>query len=213
MNQLKTRRGTITVTPSCPGQVIEKLQIDEGLGFFWHNRPELQRQALLRIASTRGGQVTIAHSDQGVIIGYVTITLPEKDERWGRDEIPGLYELGGIEVSRNWRGVGISRALLAATFPPEKFDSDIVIATGYRWCWDLETTGMSVREYRGMLNRLFADFGFKLQETDEPNIAWYPDNALVVRIGSHVSPELLAKFKALLFEQPGSDYVPAEFVR
>jgi hypothetical protein len=64
-----------------------------------------------------------------------------------------------------------------------------------------------------MLNRVFGDYGFQLYETDEPNIAWYPDNALVARIGSRVSSKLLANFKSLLFERPGSSYVPSEFVR
>ena len=51
---------------------------------------------------------------------------------------------------------------------------------------DLDT--LTVREYRNMLNKMFGKFGFQLLETDEPNIAWYPDNALVARVGPKVSP-------------------------
>ncbi len=211
MKQLNTRQGILTVIPACPAQLLRAFKIDTGLGFFWHNRPDLQLQALIKIADLPGGQVTIAHSQDGVIVGYVTVTLPEEDTRWGRDRIEGLFELGGIEVGRTWRGLGIGKALMGATFEDGQFDEEIVLATGYRWCWDLETSGLTVREYRDMLNQMFGCFGFQLYETDEPNIAWYPDNALVVRIGRLAPPELVAEFNALLFERPGSRYVPAEF--
>ncbi len=211
--QFQTRRGIVTIIPDCPAPVLASLKIDDGLGFFWHNRPDLQHQALCKIAERSDGQVAVALSPEKVIIGYLTVTLPEEDTRWGRDHIPGLYEMGGIEVSRNWRGCGIGRALISAVFRPDTFQQDIVVATGYRWCWDLESSGLTVREYRDMLNRMFSEYGFQLYETDEPNIAWYPDNALVVRIGEHVSPQLLSSFKALLFERPGSDYVSSEFAR
>ena len=211
--RIETRRGTVTILPSCPSPVLQTLGIDDGLGFFWHNRPDLQRNALLRIAAQPQGRVTIAHNAEQKIIGYVTITPPDADTRWGRDHIDGLLELGGIEVARDWRGLGLSDALLKATFGGGAFDQSIVIATGYRWCWDMESTGLTVREYRDMLNRVFERYGFKFLETDEPNIAWYPDNALVARIGSHVSPQLLARFNGLLFERLGSDYTTSEFMR
>jgi acetoin utilization protein AcuA len=211
--QYSTRRGIVTIIPDCSEAELSVLKIDDGLGFFWHNRPDLQHQALIKIAARPDGQVAVALSPEGVIIGYLTITPPEEDTRWGRDHLQGLYEMGGIEVSRNWRGDGLGRALVRTVFKPDAFPDDIIIATGYRWCWDLESTGMTVREYRDMLNRVFSDYGFQLYETDEPNIAWYPDNALVVRVGPHVSPQLLASFKALLFDRPGSDYVTGEFIR
>ena len=213
MQQLNTRRGPIAVASHCEAAEIEKLAIDEGLGFFWHNRPDLQRQALIKIAAQPDSRVALAYTEQGVIIGYLTVTLPEADTRWGKDQIPGLNEMGGIEVSRSWRGTGVGRAIIGSVFTPDSYAREIVLATGYRWCWDMESTGLTVHEYRGMLIRMFGEFGFQSFETDEPNIAWYPDNALVARIGARVSPQLLAKFKGLLFERPGSDYVSSEFVR
>ncbi len=213
MEQLQTRRGSVTIVPVCPAETIRKLRIDRGLGFFWHSRPDLQHDALIRIASEPEGRVAIAHAADDVIVGYVTITLPDADTRWGRDHIEGLVELGGIEVSRNWRGARIARALLSAVLHEDDFDDKIVIATGYQWCWDLESTGLTGLEYRDMLNRVFGDYGFELYETDEPNIAWYPDNALVARVGSRAPAKLQAAFKALLFERPGSDYGPIRFAR
>ncbi|MBI4787516.1 MAG: GNAT family N-acetyltransferase [Chloroflexi bacterium] len=213
MEQLNTPRGPVTLISRCTATEIEELRIDPGLGFFWHNRPDLQCQALIKIADQPEGRVALAHTDDGKIIGYVTITLPEADTRWGRNQIHGLKEMGGIEVSRAWRGAGVGRAILAAVFPPDSYTHEIVLATGYRWCWDVESSGLTVREYRAMLIRLFGEFGFQSYETDEPNIAWYPDNALVARVGARVSPQLLAAFKGLLFERPGSEFVNSEFLR
>ncbi len=209
---LDTPRGEVTLIARCPPAEIEKLGIDEGLGFFWHNRPDLQHQALVRIAALPEGNVTLAHNDARMIVGYVTVALPDPDTRWGRDHIPGLYELGGIEVARAWRSCGIGRALLTALFADGAYDRAIVIATGYRWCWDYESSGMTLREYRDVLHRTMQRAGFEFFATDEPNIAWYPDNALVARIGKHAPRDLVKKFKGLLFESPGSEFVMSEFI-
>jgi len=211
MNTLDTKRGTLTVIPACAADELATLGMDRGLGFFWHNRPDLQQQALIRIAQDQG-RVTVVLDANRVMVGYVTIALPDQDTRWGRDRLKGLYELGGIEIGRDWRGLGVSRALMQAAFADGVHDAAIVIATGYRWCWDYEASGLSTREYRDMLHRLMQKFGFEFFDTDEPNIAWYPDNALVGRIGTRAPADLIKKFKALLFENQGSDYVLSEFV-
>lgn len=210
--QVNTPRGRVTIVPRCPAEQIAQMGIDEGLGFFWHNRPDLQHQALVRIAALPDGNVTLAHTEERVIVGYVTISSPDADTRWGRDHIAGLYELGGIEVARGWRGCGLSRALLSALFADGAYDQAIVLATGYRWCWDYESSGMSVREYRDILHRTMQRVGFQFFDTDEPNIAWYPGNALVARVGKKVPSDLLKKFQGLLFENLGSDYTLSEFV-
>ncbi|MBI5305808.1 MAG: GNAT family N-acetyltransferase [Chloroflexi bacterium] len=211
MHHLATARGELTIVPACSVALLDQLGIDDGLGFFWHNRPDRQLDALKKIAATPDGCVTIAHNGT-MVVGYVTIGAPDPDVRWGRDQIKGLYELGGIEVSRNWRRAGIGEAVLAATFTDDSYAEAIVLATGYRWCWDFEGSGVNLRDYRDALHRLFRKFGFEFFDTDEPNIAWYPDNALVARIGTRASRELVAQFKALLFESVGSDYSLGEFV-
>ena len=210
--QVNTPRGLVAVAPRCPAEEIAHLGIDDGLGFFWHNRPELQHQALVKIAALPDGNATLAYTEARVIVGYVTVSLPDADTRWGRDRIAGLYELGGIEVARSWRGCGLSHALLSALFSDGGYDKAVVLATGYRWCWDYEASGMGVREYRDVLHRTMQRAGFEFFDTDEPNIAWYPDNALVARVGKKVSTGLLKQFKELLFENLGSDYAMSEFV-
>ena len=210
--QVNTPRGLVAVVPRCPAEEIAHLGIDDGLGFFWHNRPELQHQALVKIAALPDGNVTLAYNEARVIVGYVTVSLPDADTRWGRDRIAGLHELGGIEVARSWRGCGLSHALLSALFADGGYDKAVVLATGYRWCWDYEASGMGVREYRDVLHRTMQRAGFEFFDTDEPNIAWYPDNALVARVGKKVPAGLLKQFKELLFENLGSDYAMSEFV-
>ncbi len=212
MQQFSTRRGILTVVPACSSQELAALGIDPGLGFFWHNRPDLQHQTLVKIAAQPENRVALIYNADRVIVAYVTITLPDEDTRWGRDHIKGLYELGGIEVGRAWRGLGLSHALMAAAFSDGQYDTGIVIATGYRWCWDYESTGLSTREYRDMLHRVMQRFGFEFFDTDEPNIAWYPDNALVARVGKDASADLVKQFKALLFENIASDYSLSEFI-
>ena len=209
---VNTPRGMVAVESRCPAGEIAQLGIDAGLGFFWHNRSDLQHDALVKIADLPDGNVTLAHNEARVIVGYVTVCAPDPDTRWGRDHVAGLYELGGIEVARSWRSCGISRALLSALFADGAYDKAIVLATGYRWCWDYESSGMGVREYRDVLHRTMQRAGFEFFDTDEPNIAWYPDNALVARIGKQAPSDLLKKFKALLFENLGSDYAMSEFV-
>lgn len=211
MQQFNTERGAVVVEVAQSAPEILSYAMDDGLGFFWHNRPDLQRDALFKIATQPAGRVVIALG-AGKIIGYVTITLPDEDERWGRDRIAKLYELGGIEVGRNWRGLGLSRALLAEAFADGAYDDAIVLATGYRWCWDYEWSGLSARQYRDLLHKTMRRFGFEHFDTDEPNIAWYPENGLVARIGPRAPRELVAKFNALLFENLGSDYAFSEFV-
>ena len=92
------------------------------------------------------------------------------------------------------------------------YDKAVVLATGYRWCWDYEFSGMGVREYRDVLHRTMQRAGFEFFDTDESNIAWYPGNALVARVGKKVSPALLKQFKGLLFENLGSAYALSEFI-
>lgn len=209
---VNTPRGEVTVIARCPSEEIAQLGMDEGLGFFWHGRPDLQHAALIKIAAQPEGNVTLAHNAARVIIGYVTVGAPDPDTRWGRDRVAGLYELGGIEVARTWRACGISRALLTALFADGAYDDAIVIATGYRWCWDYESSGLGLREYREVLHRTMQRAGFTFFETDEPNIAWYPDNALVARVGKHAPKSLVKQFKGLLFENLGGAYALSEFI-
>jgi acetoin utilization protein AcuA len=211
--ELNTAKGMITVIPACSASDIQAMDLHASLGYFWHNRIDRLKEALVKIASQPQGYVTVACTVEHIVIGFVTVSLPSEDMRWGRDHLEGLFELGGIEVARDWRRLRLADAMMKAMFGSGVFDKSIVIATGYRWCWDYDESGLTVNEYRDCLHRLFQRYGFQLLETDEPNIAWYPDNALVGRIGSRASSALTTKFKSLLFERLGAEYASSEFLR
>jgi acetoin utilization protein AcuA len=80
-----------------------------------------------------------------------------------------------------------------------RFEDKIVLATLYHWHYDLEHSGLSSYAYRRLLERLYGSVGFRVYKTDDPEIAYYPSNSLMARVGPRASPELRAAFEHLLF--------------
>ena len=63
---------------------------------------------LEKVAAFPNTNVTVALSPTQQIVGYIECSYPDVVEGW-RDNADGLrYELGAIEVSRNWRRLGIA---------------------------------------------------------------------------------------------------------
>lgn len=191
---IKTLKGVIHVYGPVPPGEIESLSMDDTLDCF--RQPERQKKALKEIASLPKGRVFIACLE-GVIIGYVTFHPPEKFERWAQGNIDCILELGAIEVSRRYRGLGIARALMEVAFRDGAMDDYIVIATEYYWHWDLEGTNLAIWEYRRMLEAIMSSVGMEPKETTDPEINSHPANVLMVRIGKNVSSEDIAAFEAL----------------
>jgi GNAT superfamily N-acetyltransferase len=134
------------------------------------------------------------------LVGYLALFQPGPDERWGQQPIPGLLELGALEVDRAWRRRGLARSLLQATFAGGELDRAIVLAPQYAMDWDLEASGLTWREYRDLILRLFRRHGFADFVTDEPLVAADPKNFLLVRVGEKSPPELYQAFRSLLTE-------------
>ena len=59
----------------------------------------------------------------------------------------------------------------------------IVYTTEYYWHWDLEGTGLSVWDYRAMMENFMKEAGMVWFATDDPEICAHPANCLMVRIG------------------------------
>jgi len=177
---------------------LAAMAIDPGLD--WFRPAPRQKQALEEIAAMDEGRVWVARH-QGLIVGYVALHPPHRFERWGRDGIPGILELGAVEVSSSWRRSGIATALFALLGRDPALDNYIILATEYYWHWDLERTGLTRGEYRRMLEKLKGVSGVQPCPTDEPEIASHPSNVLMVRMGSKVTPTLQARFRDLLFEK------------
>ncbi|HLJ34812.1 MAG TPA: hypothetical protein VKU38_14215 [Ktedonobacteraceae bacterium] len=196
---LDTPSGLLLLHDNCPSSRIEGLRADNGLRAF-ARRPEREHQLLLNIAKKPENKLTIASTPDGIIIGEVT--LAPADARWGDTE--HIYEVA-IQVSDGWRRWGIAHALLAFALEFDTLEQMIIVGMGLDWHWDVEGLGLTVYQYREMIARLFAAYGFSEYLTTEPNIRMSPANVFVVRIGKYVDRDTVNTFFERLLQ---SDTLP-----
>lgn len=163
-------------------------------------RPAEQFKALLEIADLPEGRI-IAARDGDVIVGYVTFHYPDEMERWSEGNMEDLIELGAVEVADDYRGLSLARRLVRLAFAEEQLDNVIVYTTEYYWHWDLEGTGLSVWDYRAMMENLMKDAGMVWFATDDPEICAHPANCLMVRIGKEVPLSSAQQFDRVRFRQ------------
>jgi acetoin utilization protein AcuA len=200
---LETARGPINLVGRADPGLLSRHPLEDGIGAFSHYSRyavEIQGKALARVAGLPEGRVLVAVHG-GRIVGFLTFHPADRELRWGHEGFSELLELGGIETSRNYRGLGIAPALMALAFDGGDYDARIVYATGYTWCWDLAGAGLSKAAYREKILGLFRRFGFDEHVTDEPNIRFDWCNVLMVRIGPRVSLAAHRRFLELLFER------------
>ncbi|MDD5747576.1 MAG: GNAT family N-acetyltransferase [Actinomycetota bacterium] len=195
---LDTPRGMVEIENYSPSSMLEKLSIDDGIFMFSRHNPERQKEALVNVAKSDGGNVVTAVIGE-TLVGYVGIHHPSERERWGKPKYNWLFELGAIEVSRNYRKLGIANAMLQATFDDPFYEDKIVFATGFTWHWDMEGTGLDKFQYRSMGVKFFGRYGFMEMSTDESNISMDPANLFLVRLGKSTTFSQYQKFAALLF--------------
>jgi acetoin utilization deacetylase AcuC-like enzyme/GNAT superfamily N-acetyltransferase len=189
---LETPRGTILLRDWCPPSLVERLHADEGLHAF-ARLAEREKALLKRIASGPECELVVAHTPDGQLIGQVSICAA--DDWW--EGIPDLYEVA-VEVSSNWRGLGLSKALLRFALEPNYFDDVMLFALGFAWHWDLEGMGLGSMAYAQMIRRLFESVGFEKMAANEPNLHLDPANIFLARVGRNVSPEIAGLFHARL---------------
>ncbi len=193
--RLPAGRG-VKIEVCAPPERIAGLKMHPELNIF--RPPERQKQALVGIAASADGCVTLA-TDGDQIVGYAAFHRPDPFERWGRDQTGGIYELGAVEVAPAYRGQGLARRMLEATFQTGRFDDKVVVAALYYWHYDLERTGLSAFAYRDLLERLYKSVGFSVYPTDDPDIYAHVENALMARIGPHAPEKVKESFEALRF--------------
>jgi acetoin utilization deacetylase AcuC-like enzyme/GNAT superfamily N-acetyltransferase len=193
---LETKKGLLLLRDFCPPSLVERLTAENGLRAF-ARLPEREHQLLLTIAKSPDCALTLAHTPMGEIVGEVT--LAPGDVWW--EGIENVYEVA-IEVSSNWRGLGIARNLLAFALELDALEDMILFAMGLSWHWDIEGIGLSVYRYRELIARLFASQNFVEYPTTEPNIAMEPANILVARIGSRVDQRVASQFYNRLMSSP-----------
>ncbi len=197
---VESPRGPLRIIRTCPSQLLPSLQLDDGIGRFARYRSIISSlNTLQKVAALPDANVTVALSPAQRIVGYIECSYPDAIEGW-RDNADDLcYELGAIEVSRNWRRVGIARTMVTAILDDEFIETKIFFLTGYSWHWDTDQTGLSVYAYRNLLVRLFRPFGFQVYLTNNPEIRMSSANVLMARIGRHITPLLRERFQKMLF--------------
>ncbi len=194
--ELDTRHGKVLVEGPVPSDRLASYTLHEDLKAF---RPSNQQhEALIGIAKLEEGRIIVIRQDQ-TIFGYVTYLYPDPLERWAEDRIPNMIELGAIEVIPAFRGTGVGKKLLEVSFMDDSMEDYLVITTEYYWHWDLKGTGLSVWEYRNMMERMMTTTNFEYYATDDPEITSHPANCLMARVGSRVEPETLERFDRLRF--------------
>jgi acetoin utilization deacetylase AcuC-like enzyme len=187
--------GRLVLRDRSPASLLRRLEVDPGIHAFVRD-PAQEREVLARIAEEPNGEVVVAHTSEGVVVGYVAVLDPEPGTRFA--SLPGLLEVGAVEVATGWRRGGVAGALLRFAVEPDPFEDLILVASGLAWHWDLDQSGLEAAAYRGVLRRVFEVAGFESLHTDEPEIAYHPANLFVARIGSRVPPARRAAFTSRL---------------
>jgi len=158
--------------------------------------PEKQHEALMEIAGFEEARIILAHNET-TTVGYVTFLHPDPLESWSDEQMEELLELGAIEIAPDYRHGGLAKTLLKVAFMDPNMENYIVFTTEYCWHWDLKRTGLSVWEYRDVMEKVMKSAGLIWMPTDDPEICAHPANALMVRIGKNVSPCSVEAFDRL----------------
>jgi len=192
--QFETPRGQVYIEGPVTGDYIDSLQMNQNLRNF---RPaDKQKEALIKITGMSFGMVYIARN-QNEIIGYMTFHMADEYTRWHKH--PRVVEMGGIEISPDWRKCNVGDHLMKSAFSNEALEDYIVLTMEYCWHWDLRNCNLDVWEYQKMLTKLFARVGLNKTTTDDPDIIEHPANVLMARIGKKVSREDIMKFESMRF--------------
>ncbi len=189
--ELEFEGRTLLLEGPISGKKIHEYDFHEGLNAF--RIPEEQKKALIGIADLPEGRVNVV-VDENTIVGYVTFVYPDTLERWSEANLDNLIELGAIEVAREYRGAKLGSNLLRFSMLDDAMEDYIIITTEYYWHWDLKGTGLSVWEYRDMMEKMMNAGGLEYMATDDPEISSHPANCLMVRIGKRVDNESILRF-------------------
>jgi len=195
-NTIDTPQGEVIVEGPVLPENLDKMYFHEDLASF---RPANQQQeAIFEIAKLPEGRIIVCRQGN-LIVGYTTFVYPDPLERWSEGNMENLIELGAIEVINDFRGAGLGKAMLRLSMLDDAMEDYIVITTEYYWHWDLKRTGLSVWDYRKIMEKMMQAGGLEYYATDDPEISSHPANCLMARIGSRVDQESIEQFDRLRF--------------
>lgn len=163
-------------------------------------RPKEQLEALIEISELPEGRIILAR-DGSTIVGYVTFHYADEIERWSQGNMKDLIELGAIEVANEYRSIGLGKKMIQLAFEAEQMENVICFTTEYYWHWDLESSKLTVWEYRQMMEKLMKSVDMIWFATDDPEICSHPANCLMVRIGKQVPISSIEQFDRVRFQQ------------
>ncbi len=195
----ETVRGILSFSVKHPPEFLSHLRFDAGMGTFMHYSSIIRKlDTFQKVAAGKDGKVVLAIGDGEAIVGYIACWYPDRGERWsGLGEL--VYEMAAIEVSRNFRRLGVARRMIAIVLSEDFFEDKISYISSFVWHWDLDGTGLTSARYRKMMASLMEGYGFQEFYTNEPNVAIKRENLFMARIGSRVSKTDATRFRNLRF--------------
>ena len=193
---IESPAGPLLLRDFCPPSLVEHLVPDSGLHAF-ARLPEREHLLLLNLAKSPDCALALAHTPKGEIVAQVT--LAPGDDWW--DGFENVYEVT-IEVSSNWRNIGIAHKILDFALELDALEDMILFAMGLSWHWDTDDLQISVHRYRELIARLFGSQGFEEFATTEPDISMEPGNILLVRVGKNVDQLVIKRFLDRLQSAP-----------
>jgi len=192
-----TDKEIVVEGPVSPGHLL-KLEMHSDLDAF--RRPGDQHEALVEIAGLPEGRIIISRTND-TIVGYTTFHYPDEIERWSQGNMKDLIELGAIEVADDYRSMGLGKKMIQLAYLGGQMENVITFSTEYYWHWDLEKSGLTVWEYRNMMEHLMKSVDMVWFATDDPEICSHPANCLMVRIGKKVPLSSVEQFDHIRFQQ------------
>ena len=194
---VETNEKSIIVEGPVDGKTLKKYTFDEGLVAFRISKEQFI--AIQEIADLDEGRIIICR-DGDNIIGYTTYLYPDPLERWSDGNLPYLLELGAIEISEQYRAIGLGKAMLELSMLDNAMEDYIIITTEYYWHWDLKNSGLDVFEYKKIMQKMMAAGGMEVFSTDDPEITSHPANCLMARIGKRITNDQIQAFDNIRFQ-------------
>jgi acetoin utilization protein AcuA len=190
----------VTISSFCSPHEIESLFFEDAHTKHARYKPIVsEKETLIKAASQQDNNVTLAFTTDGRIIGLGILEYPPPESRWTRVGDRIMMEVSVIQVSRSWRGKGISKEILRTLVDHPLREDRIFYMLGYTWTWDLDGKGMAAAAYRDILIRLFTERGFTIFQTNEPNVMLRTENLFMARIGARISVDIKRQFKMVRY--------------